>query len=366
MTEIRQLLPPNIYTTLAEGSFHITVVPDRSFENPMALPSILQENDLDTPRPPSLEFSEDPDTPDGCPGTPTDFESYVEAMSIYPEEYIWDNFDVVDWPSWMDNDCTRRKDMTRNLEGLPPEIRISILSAMDLHGLESLVRASTVYHQQYLYNRKRVLRRCLEVALGSAIPEAYSAYISSTEAFAEARTFHKTRDFLMSHQSPGLSLMYGTLTKDLSLDDLIRMTKFHRMVVQPLVRCYADWALMNIIQDAETLQIKYDVWKIREPLSVAERDRIMRSLYRFELCCNLFGLGPHEINPGLSSEDTVMLVKNSFEPWQIKELFCIDCFAMSVCNDVFDIALNNALHLRYSDRRCLHVFGDKSIAKLSE
>jgi hypothetical protein len=255
--------------------------------------------------------------------------------------------------------------MTRSLEGLPPEIRLSILSAMDLHGLESLVRASTVYHQQYLYDRKRVLRSCLETALGSAIPEAYSAYISSTRAFAEARTFQKTSDFLKPHQDYALSPMHDTLAKDLTLNDLICMARFHRMVVQPLVRCYTDWALMNIIQDATILQIKYDVWKIWEPLSGAERDRIMRSLYRFELCCNVFGLGPHLINPGFSSEDTVMLVKHSFEPWQIKELFCINSFALSFCDDIFDTILNNALHLPYNDRRCLRVLADKSIAKLS-
>lgn len=105
ITEIQQLLPPNIYATLAEGNLHVVAVPHISYENPMALQSILlQENDTDIPPLPSLGWSEDSDTPDECPGTPIDFESYVEAMAIYPEEYIWDNFDVVDWPSWMDND----------------------------------------------------------------------------------------------------------------------------------------------------------------------------------------------------------------------------------------------------------------------
>lgn len=246
--------------------------------------------------------------------------------------------------------------MTCSLEGLPPEIRISILSAMDLPGLESLVRASTVYHQQYLYDRKRVLRHCLEVALGSALPEAYSAYISSTQAFAEARTFQQTSDFFKTHQNHCLSNVHGTLLKDLTLDDLICMTKLHRMVVQPLVRFYADWALMNIIQDAETLHIHYDISEIRAPLSSTERDRIMRSLYRFELCCNVLGLSPHFINPGLGCEDTVKLITNYFEPWQIKELFCINSFALGVCNDAFDTVLSSALHLRYSDRTCLQIF----------
>ena len=105
ITEIRRLLPPNINATLAEGNLHVVAIPRRPHENPMALPNIrLQENDTDIPPLPPLEWSDDSDTPDECPGTPTDFESYVEAMAIYPEEYIWDTFDVVDWPSWMDND----------------------------------------------------------------------------------------------------------------------------------------------------------------------------------------------------------------------------------------------------------------------
>lgn len=109
ITEMQPLLPPNINVTLAEGNFHVTAIPRRSYENPMALPNILQENDLDIPPLPSLEWSNDPDTPDGFPRTPTDFESF-EAMATYPEEYISDNFDAVNWPSWMDNDVLSRYD----------------------------------------------------------------------------------------------------------------------------------------------------------------------------------------------------------------------------------------------------------------
>ncbi|OKL55280.1 hypothetical protein UA08_09448 [Talaromyces atroroseus] len=110
IAEAQQWLPPDIKATLAEGNLHVAVIPHRSYENPMSLPSILQDSDLDTPHPPALELSEEPDTRDECLGTPTDFESYVEEMSIYPEEYIWDNFDVVDCPSWMDNDVLSRYD----------------------------------------------------------------------------------------------------------------------------------------------------------------------------------------------------------------------------------------------------------------
>lgn len=110
IAETRQWLPPNINATYKEGNLYVAVIPHRSYENPMASPSILQENDLETPYPSFLEFSEEPTTPDDCPGTPTDFESYVEAMSTYSQEDIWNSFDVVDWPSWMDNDVFSRYD----------------------------------------------------------------------------------------------------------------------------------------------------------------------------------------------------------------------------------------------------------------
>ena len=110
IAETQQWLPPNINATYADGSFCVAMIPHRSYENPMALPSILQDQDLDTPHPPALEFSKEPDTPDDCPATPTDFESYVEAMSGYSQEDIWNTFDVVDWPSWIDNDVFSRYD----------------------------------------------------------------------------------------------------------------------------------------------------------------------------------------------------------------------------------------------------------------
>lgn len=110
IAETQKWLPSNINATLAEGNLHVAVMPQRSYANPMALPSILQDNDWETPHPPALEFSKEPDTPDEFPGTPTDFESYIEAMSIYSEEDILHNFDVVDWPSWMDSDVLSRYD----------------------------------------------------------------------------------------------------------------------------------------------------------------------------------------------------------------------------------------------------------------
>lgn len=89
-----------------------------------------------------------------------------------------------------------------------------------------------------------------------------------------------------------------------SLDDLICMTKFHRTVVQHI---YADWALMNIIQDAKTLRIKYYVWKIRAPLSSAEQ-AVSCTRCIASSCCNVLGL-----NPGISCEDAVMLITKHFK-----------------------------------------------------
>lgn len=69
----------------------------------------------------------------------------------------------------------------------------------------------------------------------------------------------------------------------------------------------------------------------------------MRALYRFQLCCNLFGQGRHGTpgRPRLSFRSVDVLDKFIciFEPWQIEEIACIHAFAEKMYDQVFrDIA----------------------------
>jgi hypothetical protein len=103
MVELQQLLPPRIRVYQAGGDFQINIVPTRN-PDPMSLENILHalswQDEVD---PPALD-REDSDIPESCPGTPGDYESYIDAMPACNEEYLWDNFDVVDWPTWVDDE----------------------------------------------------------------------------------------------------------------------------------------------------------------------------------------------------------------------------------------------------------------------
>jgi hypothetical protein len=239
--------------------------------------------------------------------------------------------------------------MPPNIENFPSEIRVLLLSVMDLEALRSLVRASPVYHQQYLLSRERLLRQCLEVTLGSLSRGAFAVQKSSHKSFSETRTIDKVARLLDSHKAS--SNHYLIPREESSLDDLIKMANFHRLLIRPLVQHYTDWALRHVVKDAEVLQIEYKLSKIEEPLNKAKELRVMHSLYRFELFCNLFGLGPHRLDSELDSLDICMLVAASFEPWELKEVSCIHTFTVSKCQNIFDEVIGGAHPQRYSDRK---------------
>ncbi|OKL55270.1 hypothetical protein UA08_09426 [Talaromyces atroroseus] len=254
--------------------------------------------------------------------------------------------------------------MPRNIENFPSEIRILLLSVMDLEALKSFVRASPVYHQQYLLYREHLLRQCLEITLGSISLGAFAVHKSSLKTFSKTRTINKVAHLLDSYKAS--STHYLIPREESSLDDLIKMANFHRLVIQPLVRHYTDWALRNIVRDAKILQIEYDLNKIEEPFSTAEGTRVMRSLYRFELFCNLFGLGPHKLDSELDSLDICMLVAASFDHWELKEISCIHSFTVSKCQNIFDDVIGGTHPHRYSDRKLSYNNPNGSVANYAD
>lgn len=58
------------------------------------------------------------------------------------------------------------------LQSLPPEIRQQIPGALEYDDLRAFVHASPVFHEQYLLDRRTILCKCLERALGSATVNA--------------------------------------------------------------------------------------------------------------------------------------------------------------------------------------------------
>ncbi|OJZ92928.1 hypothetical protein ASPFODRAFT_120406 [Aspergillus luchuensis CBS 106.47] len=223
-----------------------------------------------------------------------------------------------------------------HLETLPPELRVQILLLLNVEGLKSLVQASPVYHDQYLLDRKRLLLNCLATTLGSIFFEACIVQETSSVSFSQTRNHDSILEY------------FGSLTKrrchsdfmpaGLTLNDAIDMVAFYLSVLKPFARHYSAWALRNLAKEPEATHTKID-----EDLSESEKSRIIRALYRFQLCSNVFGVGPNKdeldlfrIRFQLGDDEILKLLEDLWEPWELEEINCINVFAETKCREIHD------------------------------
>jgi hypothetical protein len=98
------------------------------------------------------------------------------------------------------------------------------------------------------------------------------------------------------------------------------MVNFHISVIEPLVQHCSDWAIQNLVQSPGARAYA-------QPLSGTEKTRIFRALYRYQICCNLFGFRDGETeHPGFSADYILQQLEVLFEPWEVEELVCITLF----------------------------------------
>ncbi|KAK3935654.1 hypothetical protein QBC46DRAFT_396979 [Diplogelasinospora grovesii] len=218
------------------------------------------------------------------------------------------------------------------LENLPPEVRRQLLSILGLEELRALVFASPVFHQQYILDRRFLLCKCLETTLRNVTVDAFSVYQSGLSGFLNTRTNEKVTQFLKSYQHRRSLAQYSILTESLTEDEVVGVVAFHSSIIKPLTRYYTSWALANLANETKDLQS-------HEPLSKAEETRLMRALYRFQLCCNLFGVGRHGTSRQATfrfrSVDILTIFICIFEPWQVEEIACIYTFAEEKYDQIF-------------------------------
>ncbi|POR37701.1 Uncharacterized protein TPAR_02102 [Tolypocladium paradoxum] len=220
------------------------------------------------------------------------------------------------------------------LESLPAEVRHHLLSFLDLGQLKRLVHASPVYHQQYLSGRRLLLCGLLEGMLGIAAVDAWAACRASVRRAAGRLTRGKVKGHLQRYQERRSSIQtYSIRDENLPEKDLVFMVKFHWFVVAPLARRYTHWALSNL-RDESTVEFDDD-----ETLSQTEEGRLIRALYRFQLCCTLFGnshLGaPQVTGSRFESVEILVFFLCLFEPWEVEEIACIYAFAKEKYGQVF-------------------------------
>lgn len=193
------------------------------------------------------------------------------------------------------------------LENIPSEIRRQLLCTLELEDLEALVHASPVFHQQYRLDRKYVLSRLLEGVLRSVTIDACAVYQTGSAEFLDKFTQEKVPLFLESYQAMRSLSQYSILAEKFTENDVVSMVAFYGSIIKPLTRRYTHWALANLVESSET---KYE--ESHEPLSKTEEIRLLRGLYRFQLCCNLFSAGSYR---------TPEHPKASFRPKEIWDVF---------------------------------------------
>lgn len=63
-------------------------------------------------------------------------------------------------------------------------------------------------------------------------------------------------------------------------------------------------------------------------LSMTEKARLVRALYRFQLHCNLFGVGHYfsrkvRLTLDFDAEDILIMFFGIYEPWEVEKIACI-------------------------------------------
>lgn len=165
------------------------------------------------------------------------------------------------------------------LENLPPEIRRLLLSLLRLEELRALVFASPVFHQQYLLDRKYLLSKCLETTLHHSITvDACAVYQSGLRGFQDTVTAEKVALFLQSYRRRLSSPQYSIFSENLGEDQVIGIVTFHSAIVNPLAQHYAAWTLANLAHETGLQSHE------SESLSKTKEIRVLRALYRFQLC----------------------------------------------------------------------------------
>ncbi|KAH6842373.1 hypothetical protein B0I37DRAFT_381771 [Chaetomium sp. MPI-CAGE-AT-0009] len=215
------------------------------------------------------------------------------------------------------------------LEELPFEIQHLILSqAPTFDTLRALVHASPRLHSVYIQDRLPLLRNVTEQAFDGFLIDAHMAYLSGTDEFQQSRTEPMLWEFVETYRQrlTRTSAPSDSAAAQLSLEDIVQLARFHKSVIEPLTDRYATWALAALSSSPASY-----------PLSGAERRRIQRALYHFQVFCNLCGSRGEGRSTPVHIRDPVdrLRILCLFPAWQIEEILCINAFAWDVYGAAF-------------------------------
>lgn len=226
------------------------------------------------------------------------------------------------------------------LEALPAELRCHILShvADDLGSLRALTVASPVFYQQYLLDRKALLRAGLKTALGSSLVDAYAVQMSASlydepadDSSPKVPVQLETITLLIDNY-----VVLRSATPDMILaeccteEDLLGMAAFYDSLVRPLISREFPTRFFKRLDDS---------LGVVDDLSATELARLSRAVYRYQFYCNLFGQGPdgfYRKVPELEHGHHLDVFFCMFKPWEIEELCCIYTLLKDSYSDILD------------------------------
>lgn len=153
-------------------------------------------------------------------------------------------------------------------------------------------------------------------------------------------------DYVERYHRPYHSICDEKLTED----DAVAMVIFYFRVVMPFVRKYLNFAIES---DNAPNHQDYPI----VPLRKAEKTRIFRAFYRFQICCNLFGVGGREGRKAPQSHyDNKYIPQHFFcifPLWESEEIACIYYFSIELFDGVWaSILWNPRVCERLADKTC--------------
>ena len=212
---------------------------------------------------------------------------------------------------------------TPALSALPTEILQSILSyTTDALTLQDLVIGDSAFYRAFYSRRISILQSVLynEFSLG-VLPDAFATYFSSTLPKRPYMNDSPHRQVVVKHHEKQITKFLNeledvipTLPEDWKLSQSVGLSKLRQDV-----ECFAaDYAsnigVINIATGHADL--------VGISLSEAERDRVLRAFYRYELYCNLFHRSAH-------FEHTFWV---KYAPWEYEQLASVYEYLIRIIN----------------------------------
>lgn len=203
-----------------------------------------------------------------------------------------------------------------SIDGLPAELKASILhSAPNIPALQTLVRSSPLYHKVYLDDRKVILSAVLLCDIGpQVLPDALAVHKASQIGFdGSGSRKDSVKSFISQYKAEqGSSSLATCDSLDIgTLESLSRL----QSVVFKITSDFCKATLSIHPVTGERIQPHGD-------LSINEKRRIYRALYRFELFRALFtepvGIEiPPESRRCFDAMDQSLLFLSVFKGWEV-------------------------------------------------